>query len=82
MGLDPDRCRRGKSWLSKPQEGDPVSVNVVNLHVPNAAEAKAALDAKGMKTSDLIHIPNMISMFTTQDPDGNTISFIAPPEQS
>ncbi len=71
-----------KVGLSKPQEGDPVATNAVNLHVSNASNARDALKAKGIETSDLIHYPGMISMFTIQDPDKNTITFIAPPEQT
>ncbi|MFX0015520.1 MAG: VOC family protein [Promethearchaeota archaeon] len=60
--------------LSRKKEFIPV--NVLNITTTNLEEIKTVLETKKVKTSDIIDIPDMISMFTIQDPDKNTISFI------
>lgn len=71
-----------KVGISKPFEGDVVASNVVNLHVENASDARKLLGDKGLSTSDMTHFPGMISMFSIEDPDGNGLTFIGPPEQA
>lgn len=64
--------------ISLPREIEFTPVNVLNISVTNLEEIKTALEAKKVKTSDITDIPEMIAMFTIQDPDKNTISFIEP----
>jgi hypothetical protein len=39
------------------------------------------LKEKGVKTSEITDIPDMISTFSIKDPDGNTISFVGAPRK-
>lgn len=69
-----------KIGLSIPQEGEPVASNVVNLHVSDTNKARETLTSKGLEVTDIVNLPGMISMFRVDDPDGNTLTFIGPPQ--
>jgi catechol 2,3-dioxygenase-like lactoylglutathione lyase family enzyme len=40
---------------------------------------KKYLDDKGIKTDDIVDVPDMVSWFNVKDPDGNIIQFVADP---
>lgn len=67
--------------LSLNREESLTSVNVLNLSCTNLEGMLKLLKEKGVKTSEIIDIPNMISTFSIKDPDGNTISFVGAPRK-
>jgi len=51
----------------------------LNISVLDLEEAKKILDEKGVETSEIIDVPDMISMFDIKDPEGNKIAFLGLP---
>ena len=65
--------------LSQYREGDFKIADSLNISIKDVDKVKSALEAKGIKTTEIVDIPDMISMTTVQDPDENNVYFIGPP---
>ncbi len=61
------------------EQGEFQTANSLNISVKNIKTVKETLETKGLHTSDIFDLPDMISMITVQDPDENNIHFIGPP---
>ena len=62
------------------EEGDiaPDS-GVFTIQVLNLEETKEYLEEKGIKTTDIVDIPNMVSFFDMTDSEGNRVQIVANP---
>lgn len=67
--------------LSLDRKENLTPVNVLNLSCTNLEGMLKLLKEKGIKTSEIIDIPDMMSTFSIKDPDGNTISFVGAPRK-
>ncbi|MFX0149742.1 MAG: VOC family protein [Candidatus Hodarchaeota archaeon] len=67
--------------LSLNREETLTSVDVLNLSCTNLEGMLKVLEDKGVTKSEITDIPDMISTFSINDPDGNTISFIGAPRK-
>jgi hypothetical protein len=67
--------------LSQYQEnqGEFVPANSLNVSIKDVEKVKSTLESRGITTSEIFDIPDMISMITITDPDENKVHFIAPP---
>ncbi len=63
------------------ETGDFLPSNSLNLSVNDINKAKNSLESKGVTTSDIIDYPDMVSLFSFEDPDMNKIFFIGPPRE-
>ncbi len=61
------------------KHGEFVPSNSLNISIKDVEKAKATLDSRGVTTSDIMDMPDMISMITVTDPDENKVHLIAPP---
>ena len=64
--------------LSVPRE-EVVPVSTLNISTSDLEATKKVLDKKKIKTTDYMDIPDMISMFSFNDPDENTITLLGEP---
>ena len=62
------------------EEGDiaPDS-GVFTIQVLNLEETKEYLEEKGIKTTNIVDIPNMVSFFDVTDSEGNRVQIVANP---
>ncbi|MFX0171357.1 MAG: VOC family protein [Candidatus Hodarchaeota archaeon] len=67
--------------LSLSREETLTSVDVLNLSCTNLEGMMKVLGEKGINTSEITDIPDMISTFSVKDPDENIISFIGMPRK-
>lgn len=51
----------------------------LNFNITDLEATKSYLESKGVKTEDIVDLPDMISHFKMFDPDGNMITFISTP---
>jgi len=65
--------------LRSNQDLKPGNTTSLNVSVNNLADAKAMLEAKGVTTTDIQDVPDMISMFDIFDPEGNKVTFLSIP---
>jgi predicted enzyme related to lactoylglutathione lyase len=65
--------------LHRKDQGEFVTANSLNISIKDIEKTKSLLDSRGIKTSEIVDMPDMISMITIADPDENKIHFIAPP---
>ncbi len=65
--------------LSQYHEGDFKTADSLNISIKDVDQVKKALESKGVKATEIVDLPDMISMTTIQDPDENNIYFIGPP---
>ncbi len=49
------------------------------LTVTNLDDMKAYLEKKGVKTTEITDLPDMVSFFNMHDPDGNVIQLVCDP---
>ena len=55
---------------------------VLTLNMVDLAKTKNYFDKKGVETTDIVDLPDMVSYFNIEDPDGNRIQIIADPRVS
>ncbi len=55
---------------------------VLTLNMVDLDKTKKYFDKKGIETTDIVDIPDMVSYFNIDDPDGNRIQIIADPRVS
>jgi predicted enzyme related to lactoylglutathione lyase len=69
-----------KLGLNLQEEGDiaPDS-GVFTVQVGNLEETKEFLEAKGIKTTEIVDIPNMVSFMDITDSEGNRVQIVADP---
>lgn len=60
-----DKLKRGSSKLT--------------LEVTDIVMMKDYLTSKGVKTDEIVDVPNMVSYFNIKDPDGNPIQIVSEP---
>ena len=65
---------RTDEGLTNKNPADSLNISVLDLE-----EVKKILDEKGVETSEIIDVPDMISMFDIKDPEGNKITFLGLP---
>jgi hypothetical protein len=51
----------------------------LSMEVEELDSCKSYLESKGIETSEIIDVPNMISYFNVKDTEGNPIQFVAEP---
>ncbi len=52
---------------------------VLTLNMVDLDRTKSYFDKKGIETTDIVDIPDMVSYFNFNDPDGNRIQVVADP---
>ena len=67
--------------LNSVEEGEEFEMDsgVFTIQVKNLEETKKFLDKKGIETSEITDIPNMVSYFNMTDPEGNRVQIVSDP---
>jgi len=73
--LPAPRTRFGIDLIRNPKDFTPSFS--LNINVTDLEATENYIKKKGVKTDPIIDIPNMISMFTMFDPEGNKVTFLS-----
>ena len=94
MGFDitwDGRSEIGWAEFALPAEGARLGINLIRdgehrqgsgtltMDVEDLAACQTYLGEKGIETTEIIDIPNMVSYFNLKDPEGNPIQVVADP---
>jgi predicted enzyme related to lactoylglutathione lyase len=74
----PNDARLGLNTREPGQDIIP-SWGILTLDVENLEESRAYLDKKGLKPTEIVDIPDMVSIFDVYDTEGNKIQIIGEP---
>ncbi|MHA1303319.1 MAG: VOC family protein [Candidatus Heimdallarchaeaceae archaeon] len=70
--------RLGLNVVAEGEEIAPSS-GILTISVENIESTKTYLENKGIETTEIIDIPNLVSYFNMKDSEGNAIQIVADP---
>ncbi len=78
LDLPGGTSKLGLNTIEESEELQPSS-GTFTIAVENLEETKEYLEGKGVKTTDIVDIPQMVSYFNLTDSEGNSVQIVADP---
>ncbi|MCK4844521.1 MAG: VOC family protein [Candidatus Heimdallarchaeota archaeon] len=78
LDLPGGTSKLGLNTIEESEDLQPSS-GTFTIAVENLEETKEYLDGKGVKTTDIVDIPQMVSYFNLTDSEGNSVQIVADP---